>query len=103
MFQYTEKRSGIRIDHKSPVMLEDPKTGSAFRARMMNYNKNGLFLETDAVLESGAKVNIGIENSPYRTSTYDAPDRYVVQIMWQRNLKDNFFYKYVWGKTDFNV
>ncbi len=91
MFQYAEKRSDMRKNHKSPVLIEDPEAAATYRARMMNYSKNGLFLETNAIFEPGTEVYIGIENSPYRSSTYEAPDGYVAEIMWQRNLEDTFF------------
>jgi Tfp pilus assembly protein PilZ len=72
-------------------MIEDPEAAATYRARLMNYSKNGLFLETNASVEPGTEVYIGIENSPYRASTYEAPDGYVAKIMWQRDLEDTFF------------
>jgi hypothetical protein len=72
-------------------MIEDPATGSAYRGRMVNYSKNGLFLETNAIFKPGTEIYIGIENSPYRASTYQAPDGYVAEIIWQRDLENTLF------------
>jgi Tfp pilus assembly protein PilZ len=91
MLQYTEKRSDLRKNHKSPVMIEDPEGAVTYRARMMNYSKNGLLLETNAVFDPGKKVHIGIENSPFRASTYQEPDGYIAEIIWQSGLEDTIF------------
>ncbi len=91
MVERSEKRSDARQSYKSPVMIENPAAGTIHRARMTNYGRNGLFIETNADFEPGADVYIGIENSPYRPSTYEAPDGYVAKIIWQRQIEDTFF------------
>jgi hypothetical protein len=58
---------------------------------MTNYSQNGLFLETNADFEPETQVYIGIENSPFRPSTYEAPDEYVAKIMWPGQIEDTFF------------
>ena len=65
MDKYSEKRSDERRDYKSPVMVGNPEAGAISRARMTNYSKNGLFLETNADFEPETEVYMGIENSPY--------------------------------------
>lgn len=91
MVEFKEKRKDLRHKHKSPVMIQNPKSGSGCRGRMLNFGNHGLFLETNADLEAGKKIAIGIENSPFRASTYQNPDGYMAKIMWQQDMEDSFF------------
>ena len=91
MVKYSEKRGDIRIIHKSPIIVENSKAEFIYRARMVNYNKTGLYLETDATFELGAEMYIGIENSPYTSSLDNAPDCYRVRIIWRKDLHDLFY------------
>lgn len=93
MIEFREKRKDLRHEHKSPVMIQILKSGTGHRGRMLNFGNHGLFLETNAELERGTKIAIGIENSPFRTSTYENPDGYMATIMWQQDIRDNFFTK----------
>ena len=93
MFEFTEKRKDLRHKHKSPVMIQDPDSGTAYRGRMLNFSNHGMFMETNAELEAGTKIAIGIENSPFRASTYENPDGYMAQVMWHQDIQDNFFSK----------
>jgi Tfp pilus assembly protein PilZ len=91
MVKYSEKRGDIRIIHKSPIIVENSKAEFIYRARMVNYSKNGLYLETDATFDQGAEIYIGIENSPFTNSLDNAPDCYRVRIIWQKDLPDLFY------------
>ena len=59
MIEYSEKRSDARRNYKSPVIIGNPEAGTIYRARMTNYSRNGLFLETNADFEPGTQVYIG--------------------------------------------
>ena len=91
MIEFTEKRKALRYKHKSPVMIQDPESDTGYRGRMLNFSNHGLFLETNTEWEAGTKIAIGIENSPFRTSTYESPDGYVATILWQKDIQDTFF------------
>jgi Tfp pilus assembly protein PilZ len=91
MNEVTEKRQDLRHEHKSPVMIQNPDSRADYRGRMINFSNHGLFVETGADFETGAKILIGIENSPFRVSTYDNPDGYIAQIMWRLNMQDTFY------------
>jgi Tfp pilus assembly protein PilZ len=91
MIEFKEKRKDLRHKHKSPVRAENPDSGAAYRGRMTNFSNHGLFLETSADFEAGTEIFIGIENSPFRASTYEKPDGYKAKIMWQRDIEDTFF------------
>lgn len=91
MVQFSEKRGDIRITHKSPIIVENSKADFIYRARMVNYSKTGLYLESDATFDPGAEIYIGIENSPYTSSLDNAPDCYRVRIIWRKDLQDLFY------------
>ena len=91
MVNYSEKRADIRIIHKSPIIVENSKADFIYRARMVNYSKTGLYLESDATFDPGAEIYIGIENSPYSSSLDNAPDCYRVRIIWRKDLQDLFY------------
>ena len=57
MTRFYEKRSGSRTDFKSPIMVEDSK-GIIYKARMVNYSGNGLYIETDWLLRPGTQIHI---------------------------------------------
>jgi Tfp pilus assembly protein PilZ len=89
MVQYYEKRADVRNIYKSPITVEDLKAGKAYRARMVNYSRNGLYFETDWHLKSGAEIHIVVENSPKVPSSFDLKERYRAEIMWQTKLEDS--------------
>jgi len=62
---------------------------------MFNYSDTGIYFESDALLESGAEVYIGLRHSPFE----DRPSDYACYrtiIMWRKELKEDshFFYGY---------
>jgi Tfp pilus assembly protein PilZ len=95
MIQYFEKRGDERFDYRAPVSVEDLEDGFIYRARMVNYSKSGMYLETDVILDVGAEIYIGMEDSPYisssSTSTGKRPQYFRAKIRWQRESKDNLF------------
>jgi Tfp pilus assembly protein PilZ len=96
MVQYYEKRADVRNIHKSPITVEDLKAGKTYRARMVNYCRNGLYFETDWHLKSGAEICILMENSPKVSSSPSLKDRYRAEIMWHTKLGDSL-YTYGYG------
>ena len=108
MVHYYEKRSDARIVYKSPITVEDIKAGKTYRARMVNYSKNGLYFETNLPLQSVTEINIEMENSPMASSAFDLKGRYQAEIMWQSKLKDSLYSwgygaKYIYGSDKENL
>ena len=95
MTRFYEKRSDNRTDFKSPITVEDTK-GIIYKARMVNYSGNGLYIETDWVLQPGTEIYIEMEKSPYTSDTFDLPERYRSVILWHARL-ENSFYSYGYG------
>ena len=95
MTRFYEKRSDRRTDFKSPIMVEDSK-GIIYKARMVNYSGNGLYIETDWLLRPGTEIYIEMEQSPYASDSFDLPERYRAEILWHARL-ENSFYSYGYG------
>lgn len=90
MTENLERRDYIRIDHTSPLNIKDLKSGKIYKARMFNYNKNGVYFETDSVLQKGDQIYIGIQDSPYASES-GVLEYYRGEIMWRRKLEDSHF------------
>jgi Tfp pilus assembly protein PilZ len=90
MIENPENRNNARIQHKSPVTIENLKAGIIYQARMLNFSKYGLYFETDSLLRLGDEVFIGIEYSPY-TDNRDTYECLRAKIMWRRELPTSFF------------
>jgi len=86
-----EKRNNARIDHSSPITVENIKAGAMHRARMMNFSADGLYFEADNLLQPGEEIFVGIDNSPF-ASAKDTYECYRVKIAWRKKLKKSAFY-----------
>jgi hypothetical protein len=85
-----ENRDTARMDHISFLQVQDIESGKIHKARMFNYSKEGVYFESDSVLNPGTQIYIGIQDSPY-ASMPDVLEYHLAQIMWQKKLKDSFF------------
>ena len=95
MARDSERRSDIRTNYKSPARVEDSK-GIIYKARIVNYSHDGLYIETDWPLRAGTEIYIEMEKSPYASSAFDFLDRRQSVILWQTVLQDSF-YTYGYG------
>ena len=95
MTRFHEKRSDNRTDFKLPITVED-SSGIIYKARMVNYSRSGVYIETDWLLRPGTEIYIEMEKSPYASDTFDLPERYRSVILWHARLK-NSFYSYGYG------
>jgi hypothetical protein len=93
MAHYAEKRANPRMPCKVPATIEELKDSFLYRARLVNYSKNGMCLETDVVLDSEAEIVIGLEDSPFASpeSSSDTPICYQACVKWQKNIKGSIF------------
>ena len=90
-----ENRDTARIDHTSSLQVQDMESEKIYKARMFNYSKEGIYFESDSVLNPGIQIYIGIQNSPY-ASMPDVLEYHRAQIMWRKELKRSFF-RYGYG------
>ena len=93
MIRYIEKRDGDRKFHKVPVWVQEINDIYIYNARMVNFNKKGVYLETNTALEVGKDIIIGIEDSTFisRAASPDSPKFFQAKILWQKNLIGGFF------------
>jgi hypothetical protein len=108
MVNYYEKRAAARKAYKAPITVEDLKTSTRYRARMVNYCKNGLYFETDWLLESGTKIYIEMQNLPEVSSSSEFKDRYRAEIKWHTKLENSlcqhgYGAKYIVGSDKENL
>ena len=63
---------------------------------MVNYSKNGLCFETNEPFHQGAEIYLGLENSPYTSSSFRSYECYRAKIIWRKKFKAAFF-RYGYG------
>ena len=85
-----ENRDSARMGHTSSLQVKDLKSGKIHKARMFNYSKEGVYFESDSVLNPGMQIYIGIQNSPY-ASLPDVLEYHRAEIIWRKKLKRSFF------------
>jgi len=90
MAENLERREYVRIDHTSPLHIEDLKSGKTCKARLFNYSKNGMYFESDSVMHLGDQINIGIYDSPYALES-GILEYYRGEIQWRKKLEDSHF------------
>lgn len=86
----SEMRSSARIDHASPIQIKDIQTGNLHRAKMQNYSREGLYFESDSMLNPGASIYLGIKNSPFAAEP-DVLEYRRAEIQWRKKLKQSFY------------
>jgi Tfp pilus assembly protein PilZ len=93
--QNHEKRKNVRLDEYRPISVEDLKAGIFHKATMLNCSKNGMYFETDSILQPGAEIYLGIEKSSH-VSFVDEFECKLAEIIWRKKLKKSF-YNYGYG------
>jgi Tfp pilus assembly protein PilZ len=96
MNQNHEQRADPRFNYKSPLKVKDLESGITFRARMVNYSKNGLSFETNQRLPIREEIYIGIERSPYTSRSFRSHESCHAKIIWCKKLTAGLF-KYGYG------
>jgi len=95
MDENREKRKNVRLDDDLPISVKDLKAGVFHKATMLNSSKNGMYFEMDSLLEPGAKIYIGFENSSDVSFVEEFECR-LAEIVWRKELKKSF-YNYGYG------
>ncbi len=97
MVLYVEKRKYARSALKSPAFVGDVNSGDSDTARLVNYSRDGMYIETDRVMHPSQEIFIGFENLPSGFSS-DASRGYCAKVIWQKALKESIF-NYGYGVT----
>ena len=90
MTQNLENRKNVRLDEYRPISVKDLKAGIFHKATMLNYSKNGMYFETDSILQPGAEIYLGIENSSH-VSFADEYECKRAEIIWRKKLTKSFY------------
>ena len=85
-----EKRDNVRLDEYRPISVKDLKAGIFHKVTMLNHSKNGMYFETDSILEPGAEIYLGIENAS-QVSFANEYEGKRAEIIWRKKLKKSFF------------
>ena len=93
MIRFTERRREHREYHKAPVLVQELDDIYIYNARMVNYNYQGVYFESDTAFEVGTNIILGIEGSTYisPSASPDSPNFYHAKILWNRQLTGNMF------------
>jgi Tfp pilus assembly protein PilZ len=86
-----EQRDKTRFPHETPITLENFEIGLLHGARMLNFSAEGMYFESDYILERGTVLFIGITSSPYAEGP-DVYECYRAEIRWRKPLKKSSYY-----------
>ena len=90
--KYTEKRTSPRSICNIPAVVQELDERYIFNAKIINYDKNGLYFETNIRLDSGKEIYIGFDESP----SMSRPHTFHVEILWIKKLTKSI-YNYGYG------
>jgi len=86
--QNLERRDKARLPYICPINVKDLISGASCSARIFNYSDTGVYFESDALLESGTEVYIGLRHSLFE----DLPSDYTcyrTTIMWRKEMPED--------------
>lgn len=86
----SELRVSARIDHSSPIQIKDIQSGNLHKAKMLNYSSEGLYFESDSMLNSGMQIYLGIKDSPFAPAP-DVLEYRRAEILWRKKLKQSYY------------
>ena len=76
--QNLENRKNARSDEFRPISVKDLKAGISHKATMLNYSKNGMYFETDSILQPALKSILELRIHQMRYSLMNS------SASWQR-------------------
>ena len=86
-----EQRDKTRFTYEATITLENNEIGLLHGARMINFSTEGLYFESDYLIQPGTQLFIGITNSPYASDT-GVYECYRAEIKWRKSLRNSSFY-----------
>lgn len=78
----SELRNGERFFLKTPVSIEDNRTGYRYDGTMFNYSRGGMYLETDYAPRPTRKIKIKVDSLPSSPS----PQSLLAEVRWRQPL-----------------
>lgn len=90
--KYTEKRSSPRSTCNISAVVQESDDRYIYNAKIINYDKNGVYLETNIRLDPGKEIYIGYDESPSGSRPYT----FHAEILWIKRLTRSI-YNYGYG------
>jgi hypothetical protein len=75
--------------------MKETQSGKFHDAKMVNYSREGLYIESDSSLNDGVQVKIGIKHSPYASPPNTVG--YYLGIILRRQELEHSFFQYGYG------
>ena len=71
-----------RINYKTPITLEDKRTGYHYAGTLHNYSNSGLYFESAYAQRPGRKIRIKSDHLPFSNDTRD----HLAEVIWRKLL-----------------
>lgn len=91
-----ENRDKARFTEISPIKITENKSDIEYDARMLNYSANGLYFESDSLIDPDTEIYFAIQNEPSDLDKSDYGCR-AAKIAWRRDLDENAYFYYGYG------
>jgi hypothetical protein len=82
MNETEELRNSTRINRSADILLDNPINDCSYKAKMMNFSREGMYFLSDYAPLPGSDIYIGITDSPYDTGS----DLFRAQVRWRHKL-----------------
>ena len=69
-----------RINFRTPITLEDKRTGYLYSGILQNYSKGGLYFESSYAQRPGRRIRIKSDNLPFRNGTGE----HLAEVIWRK-------------------
>ena len=91
-----ERRRKFRLDHVSPIKILQSENDVKYTARMLNYSDNGIYFESDDLIEPGVEIYIGIQTPP-EDDDKATLSCFPAIIAWRKELDEDSYFYYGYG------
>jgi hypothetical protein len=73
-----DQRTSQRLNHETPLVIENCDSGTYSYGRMYNYSQGGIYFESDTPIQTGTRVRLEIEKSKIGLDA----DHYFAEVKW---------------------
>ena len=79
------QKRNTRINYKTPITLEDKRTGYHYSGILHNYSNSGLYFESAYAQRPGRKIHIKNENLPFSSRN----GGHLAEVIWRKLVGQN--------------
>jgi hypothetical protein len=69
-----------RIQHVTPITLEDRRTGYHYSGILQNYSNSGLYFKSSYAQRPGRRIRIKSDNLPFKNGTGE----HLAEVIWRK-------------------